>query len=332
MIHNGEHDPTSPSFHFHRRNYTGAIVTISMLIALLFAGNLYTLDRLKAARQEEGDLRASLGKEIKDIRVQDQELLLKYILLKEAHAHQIAQLRSELDGAARQLDASTGQVLDRARTMVGAVEKQQTLHANVLEEEIAHKVDVQDVAGMMESVSGTQSQLGTTQRRLDVVTQDLGTARSELGELEASMHEQLQALQEINNREYQEFTLRKNHPIRVGQIGLRLRKTNARNQVFSLDLVANDQEIRSRDRSVFEPVFFYSDGVRDLYEVVVTAVGSGSVAGYLRIPQLAIRDEKLKPAMDRPQPVSRQNFVGLKAFDYSAGLAVRQNSDELKNQ
>lgn len=292
-----EHEPdvTPVSPHFHCRNYTGAIVTISMLIACLYAANLYTLDRLNSARQEERDLRSNLGRQILEVKAQNRDLLLEYSLLKDSHARQIAELQSELDRAAQQLGASTGQVLDRARTMVGTLEKVQTRQADALQEQIGQKADAQDLAELEGNVSNAASQLGTTQKSVDVLAQDLGETRSQVGELAADTDEQRQALQELTGGEYQEFILAKNHPVQIEHVGLKLKKTNAHDQTFRLDMVVNDQEIRNRDHSVFEPIVFYLNGVRLPYEIVITAVGSDNVAGYIRIPKSPSRPETLRP-------------------------------------
>jgi len=292
---NPDPDVSSLPPHFQCRNYTGAIVTICMLIACLFAANLYTLDRLNSARQDERDLHSNLGRQIREVKGQYRDLLLEYTLLKNTDARQTAQLQSELDRAAKQLGTSTGQVLDRARAMVGALEKLQARQEDALKEQIGQKADAQDLAGLVGNVSNAQSQIGTTQRTLDLLEQDLAVARSQLGELAVTSGEQREALQEINGGEYHEFTLMKNHPINIEQIGLKLRKADARNQIFSLDLLANDQEIRNRDRSIFEPIVVYRNGVRLPYEVVITAVGSDNVAGYIRVPPVPARQEALGP-------------------------------------
>ncbi len=281
--------------HFQCRNYTGAIVTISMLMACLFAANLYTIDQLNSAREDARELHSKLGGQIREVKIQYQSLLLKYTLLKDSHARQTAQLHSELDRAAKQLGASTGQVLDRARVMVGAAEKSQARQAGALEDQIGQKADAQDVLGLMENVSKSQSQIGSTQRTLDVLEHDLSIARSQLGELAASNLQQQQSVREIASAAYREFTLKKNHPINVEQIGLKLRKTDTRNQIFSLDLIANDQEIRNRDRSIFEPIFIYRNGMQRPYEVVVTAIGADNVAGYVRIPRTPSPEDTREP-------------------------------------
>ena len=216
-------------------------------------------------------------------------------MLKDSHARQTEQLRCELDRAAKQLGASPSQVLDRARAMVGAVEKSQVRQADQLEEQLGKKADAQALYGLMENVSNAQSEIGATQSTLDALEYDLSVARSELALLAASNSQQQQALQEIAGAEYHEFTVRKNHPVNVEQIGLKFRKADTRNQTFSLDLVANDQEIRNRDRSVSEPILLYRNGVRRSYEVVITTVGTDSVAGYVRVRPNPIRQETLGP-------------------------------------
>jgi len=281
--------------HFQCRNYTGAIVTLSMLIVCLFAANLYTICRLNSARQDERALHSNLGRQIREINGQYQSLLLEYDLLKDSHARQTEQLRYELDRAAKQLGASPGKVLDRARAMVGAVEKSQARQTGELEAQLGKKADAQDLLGLMENVSNAQSKIGATQSTLDALEHDLSVARGELGVLAASNSQQQEALQEIASAEYHEFTLRKNHPVNVEQIGLKLRKADARNQTFSLELVANDQEIRNRDRSIFEPILLYRNGMRRPYEVVITTVGTDSVAGYVRVPPTPLRPETLGP-------------------------------------
>lgn len=295
MPHDDQRESASTSYHTHGRNYMGAIVTISMLIALLFAANLYTLDRLNTARQEERDLRSSFGREIGDVKSQNQDLALKLALMNAADTRQITKLKTELDHTATQLDASTGEVLDRARVMVGTLQKLLSLRANALEEQIAHKADARDMASLMGSVASIQAQLRTAQKTLDAQAHDLGATRADLGELASSTHRQIETLRGFTVGSYHAFTLEKNRPARIGQLGLTLRKTNTRDQVFSLDLNANDREIRNRNHSVFEPMSVYVTGTQVPYEVVITTVGANNVEGYIRIPKPGSLQEKLSP-------------------------------------
>jgi len=170
---------------------------------------------------------------------------------------------------------------------VGVIQKEQNRQVENLEEQLSQKADVQDLDGLREGMTNNGSRLGTAERTLGALAQDLGVARSELGEIETNTQQQLQTLQETSEGEYHEFTLRKNRPLHLGHIGLTLRKTNLRKQIFSLDVLANDQDIRHAGHNVDEPIYFCVGQSRTPYELVVTSVGAEDVTGYLRIPKVA---------------------------------------------
>ena len=284
MYQNRENESSPVSYQPQVRNYTGAIVTISMLIAFLFAGNLYTLDRLNTARQEESDLRSRLGSEIKEVKGQNQDLLMRYARLKDSDARQIAGLSSQLDYATKWLGKSTRQMLVRSRDMASALHELEARQSNVQQ---AQRSNAEDLAGVVESVSSTQSQLGSTQRTVGVLTQDLGSARSELGEMAAAADVKIQAMQDLMEGQYQEFTLEKGRALHMGPLGMELRQASARDQLFSLELKINDQQIHNPKHSALVPISFYLPGTSAPCEVVVTAIGTDSVAGYVRFPKAA---------------------------------------------
>jgi chromosome segregation ATPase len=296
MLFDKEHEVAPVQVHHpHCRNYTGAFVTISMLIAFLFVANLYTLSKLNTARQYENSLRSALSREIKQIKSENDDLAIKYSILEKTQRRQIGHLRSELDGAAKRLGSSTGQVLNRARSMVVSLQKEQDQQADALKEELSQKADAGDVAALTDSVSSAESDLGTTQRTMNVLAKDLGMTRSELGLIAANNHNQIQSLRQACEREYHEFTLVKNRAYHLGAIGLILKKTNTRAQSFSLNLLANDQEIRNKDRNIFEPIFFYVGGLRAPYELVITGVNSNKITGYIGVPKGAAVAENTRP-------------------------------------
>jgi uncharacterized protein YoxC len=269
------------------RTYTGAFVTIGMLLVFLFVTNLYTLDKLTSARHDMEDMHAATNKEVEVIKTQNQELFLKYSILKGVQANQIDQLRSELDTAAKRLGASTGQVLDRARIMAAALQKERDQRYGLLQQNLAEKADGDDVATLTDSVSAAQSQLGRTERSVDVLAGDLSRTRSEIGSQISSAQNQLQALRQLSDKEYYEFTLAKDrlhHVAGIG-VGLELKKTNVKGQRFSIDLIANDQKVENKDRNIFEPILFVLGRSRIPCELVITTVGDSIVTGYISIPK-----------------------------------------------
>ena len=101
----------------------------------------------------------------------------------------------------------------------------------------------------------------------------------------AATREQIQSLRESGESDYQEFTLVRGSVYRVGYVNLILKKTDARKQTFSLNLITNDQDVQIKSRNVVEPVYFYVGQLRDPYELVITGVSSDRAVGYLRIPK-----------------------------------------------
>jgi len=273
------------SLHFHCRNYTGAFITMSMLVALLFVADFYMLSKLESTQSDERELRAGLGKGITDLRNQNQDLLRKYVLLRDSHAREIVDLRGELDQAAAQLDTSSRRVLDRGRRIVDVLQTEQNRQTGSLEDQIAQKADQQELDSLQEGITSAGSRLGTTERTTGELAKDLGAARSEWGEFETNTKQQVETLQGIAEGECHDFNLQKNRPFQVGRIVLTLRKTNTHKQLFSLDVVANDRDIRHDGHNIDEPIYFYVDGSRARYEVVVTWVGTEAATGYIRVPK-----------------------------------------------
>jgi len=280
-----------PNVYPRPRNYTGAFVAVAMFLAFLFVADLYTLNKLNASRRSQENLRSALGQEIKELKNRNEQLTAKFSLLEDSHARQIGALRKELDAAAERLGSSTGQVLDRARVMVADLQRDQQRQADNLVQQLSQKADANDLGELSENVSAAEAELGTTKRTVDVLAKDLGMARSELGTLIATNSSEIRALRELGDRDYYEFTLGKNQVSRVSGIILVLRKTNVRERSFTLNLISNDQEIRTKNRNINEPIYFYVNGLKSPYELVINEVGYNTVKGYISTPKGAIAEE-----------------------------------------
>ena len=285
MTLNEKDEGSSVMIRLQSREHTGAFVTIGLVLAFLLVANLYLLSRLTAARQDTVELGQRMGNQIEELKTQNLQILLKYSILKSSHADQMDKLRMELESAANQLGVSTGQTFDRTRRMIVASQNQQDHRSDDMERILANKAEAGDVSDINESLSTAQVRLETTGKTVDVLTQDLATARTELGGMLAATREQIQSLRESGESDYQEFTLVRGSVYRVGYVNLILKKTDARKQKFSLNLITNDQDVQIKSRNVVEPVYFYVGQLRDPYELVITGVSSDRAVGYLRIPK-----------------------------------------------
>jgi hypothetical protein len=139
-----------------------------------------------------------------------------------------------------------------------------------------------EMAGVKTDVASTRSDLEGAKSRLDQAIGDLGVHSG----LIASTREELEQLKRKGERTYFEFTLQKgSRPTPVSTISLQLKKADRKKGRFTLKVLADDREIEKKDRTINEPLQFYTGRERRLYEVVVFAVDKNRVSGYLSTPK-----------------------------------------------
>jgi hypothetical protein len=110
-------------------------------------------------------------------------------------------------------------------------------------------------------------------------------ARSDMGTLIARNHDDIEYLRKLGDRDYIEFTLTRNQLAKVAGVGLTLKKTNVKRHSFNLDTLADDIEVSRKDCTINSPVYFYVNGSKKPYELVVNSVASEQVKGYVSTPK-----------------------------------------------
>jgi len=148
--------------------------------------------------------------------------------------------------------------------------------------------EVSGVKGQVVKVSAdvtdTRNDLEATKGKLEHAIGDL----NKHSELIATTHDELETLKHRGDRDYFEFTLHKGKdPTRLSIVSLQLRKTDPRKSKFTLYVMAEDKKIEKKDRTINEPLQFYTGRERALFEVVVNAVNKDTVTGYLSTPRSA---------------------------------------------
>lgn len=143
-----------------------------------------------------------------------------------------------------------------------------------------------NVKGQMSKVSSdvndTRTDLAATKGRLETAIGDINRH----SELIATTHEQLEQLRHRGDRDYLEFTLHKGKdPTRLATVSLQLKAVNPKKGEFTLYVMADDKKIEKKDRTINEPLQFYSGRERSLFEVVINAVDKDVVSGYMSTPK-----------------------------------------------
>ena len=194
------------------------------------------------------------------------------------------QLQSDLRVVTDKLQLTQEQlVAARKQTRVASstYDKKLTGVETSLKSEIATKASADDLKNLSGDVSGVKNDLDATKNSIQM-------ARSELGTLIARNHEEIDQLRRMGQRDYFEFTLtKKSGAQKVGGIQVELRDTNVKKNKFTVLVIADDKTFEKKDRSVNEPIFFYTGGTRSALEFVVNRVSRTSASGYLSAPKPA---------------------------------------------
>jgi chromosome segregation ATPase len=141
-----------------------------------------------------------------------------------------------------------------------------------------------DVGGVKTDAASTKADLEATKQKLQSTIGDLGMQSG----LIAHTRDDLEVLKHRGDRNYYEFTLLKGaKPQAVATVSLQLKKTDAKRGRYTMNVTADDKTIEKRDRTIAEPIQFYSGRDHLLFELVVWTVDKKKATGYLSTPKSA---------------------------------------------
>lgn len=139
-----------------------------------------------------------------------------------------------------------------------------------------------DVGGVKTDVAKTQSDLADTNNQLTSMKGDLNGHSS----LIARNGEELEILKHKGDRNYYQFTLVKGLKKQVGTVSLQLKKADSKRSRYTIAVYSDDKMYEKKDKSLNEPLQFYSGKDPMLYEIVVNNVSArNTVTGYLSSPK-----------------------------------------------
>ncbi|MGA2097789.1 MAG: hypothetical protein ABSH39_15930 [Candidatus Acidiferrum sp.] len=191
-------------------------------------------------------------------------------------------LQSDLKVVTDKLNLTQGELIaarKQDKNATAAVDQKVNGLASSVKAELANKANNEDVNKLNGDVSGVKSDL-------DAQKNNLQMARSEMGTLIARNHDEIDQLRRMGQRDYFEFTVtRKAGQQKVGSIQVELKDTNTKKNQFTMNVLADDQNFEKKNRSVNEPIFFYTGGTRTALELVVNKVTKTTATGYLSIPK-----------------------------------------------
>jgi hypothetical protein len=243
----------------------GAYVLLSAVVMFAMYGHLQRLDASQATSVEQ---QAKMEQRLDATEASVQST--------------VAGMNEKLGTTQQQLETSNTQLQRQQRASLNRLVKEQKQQIAAVSGEVQGVKS--DVGTVKTDVETTKSDLAATKDKLEHTIGDLGMQSG----LIAHTREDLEALRRRGERNYYEFALVKgNSPLPVSTVSLQLKKVNPKKSKFTLNVLADDRTIEKKDRTMFEPLQFYTAKDRRLYEVVIFTAEKNKVTGYLSTPKEA---------------------------------------------
>ncbi|MGH9748134.1 MAG: hypothetical protein ACRD59_18715 [Candidatus Acidiferrales bacterium] len=195
-----------------------------------------------------------------------------------------AQLQGELSVVTDKMKLTQGE-LSRARLQAKKIKEEDAKQLADLENnvngQLATKATVDDVNKLGTDVNGVKGDLDATKNSLNLT-------RGEFGTLIAKNHDEVEELRRLGERDYYEFTIdKKNQRQKVGDLMVELRGVNTKKNIYTIAMYVDDARYEKKNRSVNEPIYFFTRGTRAPMELTVNSVGKDKIVGYLSVPKSA---------------------------------------------
>jgi chromosome segregation ATPase len=257
--------------HMEQQSTTGK--WILLFLAIIFvAGAVYGyVTTQKRVEKLTADLSASqtqvaeLQKRMQSAEAQEETLGEKLGMTKKELAQRAADLQAQ------------------QRTVESRLQKQAQAQKEELGQVSGEVAGVKtDVGGVKTDVASTKADLEATKAKLQSAVGDLGVQSG----LIATTRGDLEVLKHKGDRNYYEFTLlrgAKSQPIAT--VALQLKKVDPKRGKYTMEVTADDKTIEKKDRTVAEPIQFYSGRDHLLFELVVWSVDKNKATGYLSTPK-----------------------------------------------
>ena len=281
--------PTYTQPETQRSGLLTALVVAAIIV--LVAANIYLYVQIDHVRTDMAKVKESLLTEISNLRDQSSVATNSQVRRMETLKEELAAAQAQSRSLSSQAKAEG---IARAEQIGRQIQAEQAKQAQQVNSEIS---DVKQsasatnakIADVSTDVGGVKTQVSNTQAELQKTISDLKSTRGDLGVqsgLIATNATELQALRRLGERNYFEFKLGKTKaPQRVGDITLKLKAVDAKKNKYTVEVSADDKVTEKKDRSINEPVQFYTSKAKQPYELVVNQVQKDMIIGYLTTPK-----------------------------------------------
>lgn len=286
----------------------GSIDTMKLAVAagitaafLVAVGYLHL--KVERVSSDMAELRESVVAEIAKVRGEAPKAGLRDRKVIQSEIARLETLKGQLEEELKTTRTQVQHAADRAKTE--AVRQAKALIHQFGDEQQNQRKEVVGELGQVKQTAATASskiedvsadvqqiktQVATTRFELEKTVSDLKRVNGDLGiqsGLIATNAQELEALRVLGERNYFDFHLeRSKQPQRIGDISVILKKTDASNNRFTVEIITGEKRTEKKDRGINEPVQFYGSKSQHMpYELVVNEIQKDFVTGYLSTPK-----------------------------------------------
>jgi hypothetical protein len=261
---------------------------------LLVIFNVYVYVQMNHIRNET---KAEMAKLSSDLAATVEQIRIDSSASVRQATKRVQTLQEQLEQQKMAADRAVGQAKLDAQRKVDLLQKQvateQTRQQQAIEQ-VKQTADTTttklndvstDVGTVKTDLSNTRSELEKTVANLKRVTGDVDSHSS----LIATNEKELAALKALGEKNYFEFTLSKTKkPQKIGDIMVELKKADTKHNRYTIQVLADDKRVEKKDKTVNEPVQFYTSKSRQPAEIVVNEVRKDTIVGYLAEPKVQV--------------------------------------------
>jgi DNA repair exonuclease SbcCD ATPase subunit len=285
-----------------------ATVVLYAAIAGLFIAQIFTIRtlwstgaKLAAVQGDQSKVREMVEGEVAQLR----EAAAQAAAISDAERQKaLDEVRDEVEKARRQARGVAGKVKEETMksvedlaTRVNVSESRLKQHQET-DERVNNEITSlkqatnsaqSNISDVSTEVKQVRTEIASTQGQLERTIADLKRVPGDMGVLSgliATNAREIDALKQLGDRNYIEFTLYKGkEPVKLGDVSVLLKKADVKASLYTLELRVDDRKIEKKDRSANEPLQFYVGASRQPHELVVNEVGKDLIVGYLATPK-----------------------------------------------
>ncbi len=211
-----------------------------------------------------------------------------------AHARTVEAMRGEVERTQRVAGAQARrEVIRQSDTTKKLIAEQQREQQEMFLGELgavrsttdANRTGIERMRGEVDGVRGVVDE---TRRDLAETEEVLLGAQDDLSAISGRVDDQALSLAELERRGEREITTfaleQSKKRTKIGELHMRLKSANGAKNRYTVEILADDQLILQKDRSVNEPIALYLAGSDRPYEIVVTRVEKGRITGFVSRP------------------------------------------------